>query len=182
MNSCYHTFLAIVYFIYIIHFIIELFFWYYIHNLFSYNFVQKLALFCINIVPKLPSNHAWDSMISSSCRIRRSCKATASVYFLFLIVDCEVGWMKTLILSLTIHSWLYVSDTLRHVRHASVHPLDPFFLSYSSVGHTKMTVVLYATLLYKLSYGHSYLTPYTAADFFALIVIMPLLILLISNI
>ena len=75
----------------IIHFVIELFFWYNIHKSLTYNLVQKLALFCINIVPNLSSNHARDSITSSYCRIRSNCKLTASVYLLsfFLIVDCE---------------------------------------------------------------------------------------------
>ena len=43
--------------------LLKLFFWYYIHKLFTYNFVKKLALFCINIVLKLPCNHARHAMI-----------------------------------------------------------------------------------------------------------------------
>ena len=55
------------------------------HKLFIYNFVQQ---FCINIVLKLPCNHARDTMISSNCRIRSNCKLTASVNLPFLIVEC----------------------------------------------------------------------------------------------
>ena len=75
-NSCYHTFWAILYFIYIIHFVIELFFLFYIHKL-------------ITILTK-KINHARDSIISSNCQIRSNCKWTASVYLLLF-------WLLTVI-------------------------------------------------------------------------------------